>query len=82
MTRWAVPIFDTLRSQIFLSVAYNPDTRWTVPLVKFQIKEFSKFFLQVDAVFKRNDGNHDGKLTLEEFQEFMHNHEKKKSPDS
>ena len=38
--------------------------------------------LQVNAVFERNDGNHDGKLTLTEFQEFMHNHEKKKQPDS
>jgi len=37
---------------------------------------------QVDAVFQRNDGNHDGKLTLQEFQEFMHHHEKKKQPDS
>jgi len=37
---------------------------------------------QVNAVFERNDGNHDGKLTLTEFQEFMHNHEKKKQPDS
>lgn len=36
---------------------------------------------QVDAVFKRNDGNHDGKLTLEEFQEFMHQHDKKKHDD-
>ncbi|XP_059098211.1 calmodulin-4-like [Tigriopus californicus] len=34
---------------------------------------------QVDAVFARNDGNHDGKLTLNEFQEFMdHNRPSKK----
>ena len=26
---------------------------------------------QVDAVFELNDSNRDGKLTLEEFQEFM-----------
>ena len=32
-------------------------------------------------MFKRNDGNHDGKLTLEEFQEFMHQHDKKKHDD-
>jgi len=37
---------------------------------------------QVNAVFERNDGNSDGKLSLTEFQEFMHNHEKKKQPDS
>jgi len=35
---------------------------------------------QVEAVFKRNDGDHDGKLTVEEFKQFMHKNEKKKQP--
>jgi Ca2+-binding EF-hand superfamily protein len=34
-------------------------------------------FLQVDAVFARNDFNHDGRLTREEFEEFMSQHAKK-----
>jgi len=33
---------------------------------------------QVDAVFERNDNNHDGKLNLQEFQEFMQHHQDKK----
>jgi len=34
---------------------------------------------QVDAVFERNDGNQDGKLNLQEFQEFMHNHKERRN---
>ena len=36
-------------------------------------------FLQVDAVFQRNDNNHDGKLNLEEFQEFMQGHAERRN---
>ena len=32
----------------------------------------------MDAVFERNDNNHDGKLNLQEFQEFMQHHQDKK----
>jgi len=34
---------------------------------------------QVDAVFQRNDNNHDGKLNLEEFQEFMQGHAERRN---
>ena len=33
----------------------------------------------MDAVFERNDNNHDGKLNLQEFQEFMHNHKERRN---
>ena len=38
------------------------------------------FCLQVDAVFKRNDVDHDGRMSLHDFQAFMeHNQERKNS---
>ena len=50
---------------------------FTIFCQNFSSKCFFSF--QVEAVFKQNDNNQDGKLTLEEFQEFMQHHKKEKS---
>ena len=49
---------------------------WT--LQKFRATSMLKQFSpQVDAVFARNDVNHDGKLTRKEFEDFLNVHGKK-----
>ncbi len=50
----------------------EPDKGTGIRSLVFNIKKFKDpACLQVDAVFERNDCNHDGKLTRKEFEDFM-----------